>query len=100
MDRGWRREAARWGRARERAPVEVRAMRRHAALALTFERQVMTICGRGKVIMIKRLGVLILAATLLAACTPAESVPQKQTSITTTVTCPAGQTLQSDGMCR
>jgi hypothetical protein len=33
MDRGWRREAARWGRARERAPVEVRAMRRHAALA-------------------------------------------------------------------
>jgi hypothetical protein len=50
--------------------------------------------------MIKRLRELILAATLLAACTPAETVPTQQTTTTTAVTCPAGQTPQSDRMCR
>jgi hypothetical protein len=49
--------------------------------------------------MTKILGVLI-AVTFLAACAPAETVPTRQTSVTTTVTCPAGQTLQGDGMCR
>jgi hypothetical protein len=50
--------------------------------------------------VIKKLSVLILAATLLATCTPSATVPQRQTTVTTTLTCPAGQQLQSDGMCR
>jgi hypothetical protein len=49
--------------------------------------------------MIKMLGMLIIAVTLLAACTPAETIPVQRTTTTTTITCPAGQTLQSDGMC-
>jgi hypothetical protein len=58
----------------------------------------------GKTIMIKKLGVLILAATLLAGCYPFASPPQQQTTqqttTTTTTSCPAGTQLQSDGMCR
>ena len=50
--------------------------------------------------MIKKLSVLILATTLLAGCYPFESYPRQQTTTTTTVTCPAGTRLQSDGMCR
>jgi hypothetical protein len=52
--------------------------------------------------MIKKLGVLILATTLLAGCFPFESSPQttQQTTTTTTTSCPAGTQLQSDGMCR
>jgi hypothetical protein len=49
--------------------------------------------------MIKKLTVLILAATLLAGCFPFESTPQQQTTTTTTTSCPAGTQLQSDGMC-
>jgi len=48
--------------------------------------------------MIKKLSVLILAATLLAGCYPYETSPRVTT--TTTITCPAGMQLQSDGMCR
>jgi hypothetical protein len=68
--------------------------------ALTFDRRVADYCGRGKTIMIKKLSVLILAATLLAGCFPFESTPRQQTTTTTTTTCPAGTQLQSDGMCR
>jgi len=50
--------------------------------------------------MIKSLSVLILAATLLASCTPRESYPRQSTTTTTTTTCPPGKQLQSDGMCR
>jgi PBP1b-binding outer membrane lipoprotein LpoB len=50
--------------------------------------------------MIKKLSLLILAATLLAGCAPFESYPTQQTSVTTTTTCPSGTQLQSDGMCR
>jgi len=54
--------------------------------------------------MIKDFSVLILAATLLTACAPLESVPQQQTTqqttTTTTTSCPNGAQLQSDGMCR
>jgi PBP1b-binding outer membrane lipoprotein LpoB len=50
--------------------------------------------------MIKRFSVLILAATLLAGCTPRESYPRQSTTTTTTTTCPSGTRLQSDGMCR
>jgi PBP1b-binding outer membrane lipoprotein LpoB len=57
-------------------------------------------CGRGETIVIKRLGVLILVATLLVGCSPFESYPKQQTTTTTTTTCPAGTQLQSDGMCR
>jgi hypothetical protein len=48
--------------------------------------------------MIKKLSVLILVATSLAGCyrTP---VPPRVTT-TTTITCPAGMQLASDGMCR
>jgi len=49
-------------------------------------------------IMITNLGVLILAATLLAGCFQRESYPREST--TTTLTCPSGTRLQSDGMCR
>ena len=49
-------------------------------------------------IMITHLGVLILAATLLAGCFPRESYPRETT--TTTLTCPSGTRLQSDGICR
>jgi hypothetical protein len=51
-------------------------------------------------VMIKKLSLLILAATLLAGCAPFESYPTQQTSVTTTTTCPSGTQLQSDGMCR
>lgn len=50
--------------------------------------------------MIKRLSVLILAATLLASCTPRASYPQRSTTTTTTTTCPEGTWLHSDGLCR
>jgi hypothetical protein len=50
--------------------------------------------------MIKGLGILILAATLLVACNAPGSAPEQKTTTTTTTTCPAGQTLQSDGTCR
>ena len=56
-------------------------------------------CGRGETIVIKRLGV-ILVATLLVGCSPFESYPKQQTTTTTTTTCPEGTQLQSDGMCR
>jgi len=49
-------------------------------------------------IMITNLGVLIVVATLLAGCFPRESYPREST--TTTLTCPSGTRLQSDGMCR
>jgi uncharacterized lipoprotein YajG len=65
---------------------------------LTFDREVTYYCGRSKPIMIKKLSVLILAATLLAGCYPYETRPRVTT--TTTITCPAGTQLQSDGMCR
>jgi hypothetical protein len=42
----------------------------------------------------------ILAATMLGACTPRESYPRQSTTTTTTISCPPGQRLQSDGMCR
>ncbi len=49
--------------------------------------------------MIKILGVLILAATLLAGCFPTQSYPEQQTTTTTTTSCPSGEQLQSNGMC-
>ncbi len=48
--------------------------------------------------MITQLSALILLATLLAGCYPAATLPRVTT--TTTITCPAGTQLQSDGMCR
>jgi hypothetical protein len=48
--------------------------------------------------MIKKLSVLILAATLLAGCYPYETPPRVTTM--TTITCPPGMQLQPDGMCR
>jgi len=53
-----------------------------------------------RTIMIKRLSVLILAATLLAGCMARESYPRQSTTTTTTTTCPPGTRLQTDGMCR
>ena len=44
--------------------------------ALTFDGRVVDYCGRGKTIMIEKLVVLILAATLLAGCFAFESPPQ------------------------
>ncbi len=71
---------------------------------LTIDRRVADYCGQGKTIMIEKLVVLILAATLLAGCFPIESPPQQQTTqqttTTTTTSCPPGTQLQSDGMCR
>jgi hypothetical protein len=51
--------------------------------------------------MIKKLGLLILAVTMLG-CFAVESPPQttQRTTTTTTTSCPAGEQLQSDGMCR
>jgi hypothetical protein len=65
---------------------------------LTIDRRVADYCGQGKTIMIEKLVVLILAATLLAGCFSFESPPQ--TTTTTTTSCPAGTQLQNDGMCR
>jgi len=48
--------------------------------------------------MIKKLSVLIFAATMLAGCYPYETPPRVAT--VTTITCPAGTQLMSDGMCR
>jgi hypothetical protein len=48
--------------------------------------------------MMTKLSVLIVALTLLAGCVPYETPPRVAT--TTTITCPAGMQLQSDGMCR
>ena len=48
--------------------------------------------------MITKLSMLILAVTLLAGCAPYEVPPR--VAMTTTITCPAGMQLQSDGMCR
>jgi hypothetical protein len=50
--------------------------------------------------MIKKLSVLILAATLLAGCSGYDSYPKQETTTTTTTTCPSGTQLQSDGRCR
>jgi hypothetical protein len=47
--------------------------------------------------MIKKLSVLILAMTALAGCYPYETPPRVAT--TTTITCPPGTQLLSDGMC-
>jgi len=47
--------------------------------------------------MIKKLSVLILALTALAGCYSYSTPPQVTT--TTTITCPAGTQLLSDGMC-
>jgi hypothetical protein len=49
---------------------------------------------------LKTLTLLILAATILPGCTPRESYPRQSTTTTTTLSCPPGQRLQSDGMCR
>jgi hypothetical protein len=65
--------------------------------ALTVERH---IADGVKTIMIRKLSMLILAAALLAGCSPFESYPRQQTTTTTTTTYPAGTQLQSDGMCR
>lgn len=52
-------------------------------------------------VMIKKLSVLILAATLLAGCFYSRPTPPRQTTTTTTtITCPAGTQLMSDGLCR
>lgn len=48
--------------------------------------------------MMTKLSVLIFAVTLLAGCYPYETPPRVAT--TTTITCPVGMQLQSDGMCR
>jgi hypothetical protein len=50
--------------------------------------------------MRKKLSVLILAATLtsLAGCFVYETPPR--VAMVTTITCPYGMQLQSDGMCR
>jgi hypothetical protein len=66
----------------------------------TWARQTAYYYKRGETIMIKTLSVLILAATLLAGCTPRESYPRQSTTTTTTTSCPPGKQLQSDGMCR
>ena len=50
--------------------------------------------------MIRKLTILILAATSLVGCFSYESPPPQQTTTTTTTTCPAGTQFQSDGMCR
>jgi hypothetical protein len=84
----------------ERTPNEPLMLPIGGGTALTFDREVSDYYGRGKTIMIKKLSVLILAATLLAGCYPFESYPRRQTTTTTTITCPAGTQLQSDGMCR
>jgi hypothetical protein len=67
---------------------------------LTSTAEWRTIAGEVRLIVIKRFGVLILVATLLVGCAPFESYPKQQTTTTTTITCPAGTQLQSDGMCR
>ena len=79
-------------------PTSLKSLR----AALTFDREVADDCGPGKTTVIKKLSVLILAATLLAGCFDFESPPQttQQTTTTTTSTCPPGAQLQSDGMCR
>jgi hypothetical protein len=41
----------------------------------------------------------LVAASLLAGCARAVA-PTKQTTTTTTIACPPGKTLDSDGMCR
>jgi hypothetical protein len=50
--------------------------------------------------VIRKLSVLILAATLLAGCFGYDSYPRQETTTTTTTTCPSGTQLQSDGRCR
>lgn len=54
-----------------------------------------------RTIMIKRFGILILAAILFAGCSFPffESYPQQQTTMTTTTSCPDGTQLRNDGMC-
>lgn len=47
-----------------------------------------------------RLGGAVLALAVLAGCTRSAVPPTRQTTTTTTVSCPPGKTLQSDGMCR
>jgi hypothetical protein len=42
---------------------------------------------------------VLVAATLLAGCAHAVK-PTRQTTSTTTISCPPGKTLDSDGMCR